>query len=254
MFRDLDASGRPGTLDRRQPAPLPSAQPVDQESAGLRARCSSRSNCSTARGRPCRGAAFAMFCGLSGVVYLINDVVDRESDRQPPAQAAAADCRRARCRSAAALAAAALLAVGGPGRGLRARLALRAPWPLGYLALQSLYSGPLKHIVIIDVLTLAHRVRAARDCRCGGHRRRDQPLAVRLHHPAGAVHRAGQAAARARAARRRRHQPSPDSRRVQRLPPRSDDRRRHRVDPDRVHLLHHQPGDRAEVRHRRGWA
>ena len=29
-------------------------------------------------------AAFAIFCGLSGAVYLVNDVADRESDRQHP--------------------------------------------------------------------------------------------------------------------------------------------------------------------------
>jgi len=29
-------------------------------------------------------AAFAIFCGLSGAVYLLNDVSDRESDRQHP--------------------------------------------------------------------------------------------------------------------------------------------------------------------------
>jgi 4-hydroxybenzoate polyprenyltransferase len=29
-------------------------------------------------------AAFAIFCALSGVVYLVNDVVDRDSDRQHP--------------------------------------------------------------------------------------------------------------------------------------------------------------------------
>src|SRR5712692_5671130 len=33
------------------------------------------------------GAAFAIFCALSGVVYLVNDVVDRESDRQHPLKA-----------------------------------------------------------------------------------------------------------------------------------------------------------------------
>src|SRR4051812_23472968 len=30
------------------------------------------------------GKAFAIFCALSGVVYLINDVMDRESDRLHP--------------------------------------------------------------------------------------------------------------------------------------------------------------------------
>src|SRR6476660_9783018 len=29
-------------------------------------------------------SAFAIFCGLSGVVYLVNDVMDRESDRMHP--------------------------------------------------------------------------------------------------------------------------------------------------------------------------
>src|SRR6476619_3348262 len=29
-------------------------------------------------------AAFGLFCALSGVVYLVNDVSDRESDRQHP--------------------------------------------------------------------------------------------------------------------------------------------------------------------------
>src|SRR5262245_35668459 len=31
--------------------------------------------------------AFAVFCGLSGVVYLVNDVADRDSDRKHPLKA-----------------------------------------------------------------------------------------------------------------------------------------------------------------------
>ena len=98
-------------------------------------------------------AAFAIFCALAGVVYLINDVADREADRRHPIK------RRRPIASGAvspatAIGTAAVLGV----------VALGFAWRLSpafagvaafYVALLALYSGPLKHIVILDVLTIA---------------------------------------------------------------------------------------------------
>ncbi|HVC19627.1 MAG TPA: decaprenyl-phosphate phosphoribosyltransferase [Vicinamibacterales bacterium] len=98
-------------------------------------------------------AAFAVFCVLSGVVYLINDVVDRESDRRHPVKA-----RRPIASGAlslrAALVAAALLGTGALAAAFWLRPALGGV-AVAYVVLQGLYSGPLKQIVIIDVLTIA---------------------------------------------------------------------------------------------------
>jgi len=97
--------------------------------------------------------AFVIFCALAGVVYLVNDVMDREQDRQHPRKRhrpIASGALEPRTALMAGLA----VAAGGLG----------AAWwmgpPLGvvataYLLLLVLYSGPLKHIVIIDVLTIA---------------------------------------------------------------------------------------------------
>jgi 4-hydroxybenzoate polyprenyltransferase len=98
-------------------------------------------------------AAFAIFCALSGVVYLINDIADRRIDREHP-------LKRRRPIAAGTLpvpiAAAAAAVIGAAA--LAASFALG--WELGlvaagYILLQALYSGPLKHIVIIDVLALS---------------------------------------------------------------------------------------------------
>ncbi len=98
-------------------------------------------------------AGFAVFCALSSVVYLINDVLDREGDRRHPLKRlrpiAAGDVS-----VAAALGTALLLGAGG----LSGAFALG--WRFGaiaafYLGLQTLYSISLKHIVIVDALTLA---------------------------------------------------------------------------------------------------
>jgi 4-hydroxybenzoate polyprenyltransferase len=98
-------------------------------------------------------AAFVVFCALSGVVYLLNDVADVEADRQHPIKmhrpiASGVLPVGVALTTAAALATVAL----GVAFWLRPLFGV-----LGavYLALLALYSGPLKHVVIIDVLTIA---------------------------------------------------------------------------------------------------
>lgn len=98
-------------------------------------------------------AAFLIFCALSGVVYLINDIADRHTDREHPLKrrrpiAAGTLPIPIAATTAAALCAAALTAA----FALNWKVGLVAA---GYVALQGLYSGPLKHIVIIDVLALS---------------------------------------------------------------------------------------------------
>jgi 4-hydroxybenzoate polyprenyltransferase len=99
------------------------------------------------------GSAFAVFCALSGVVYLINDVADRNGDRLHPLKAQ---------RPIASGALAVPIAVGVALALAAASLAVAyligpafAAAAAAYLALQILYSFLLKHIVIIDVLTIA---------------------------------------------------------------------------------------------------
>jgi 4-hydroxybenzoate polyprenyltransferase len=98
-------------------------------------------------------AAFGIFCGLSSAVYLGNDIVDRENDRRHPMKAMRPIASGALPVSIALAAAAAIGAVTmAAAAGLGWQFATVA---VAYLALQALYSGPLKQIVIIDVLTLS---------------------------------------------------------------------------------------------------
>jgi 4-hydroxybenzoate polyprenyltransferase len=98
-------------------------------------------------------AAFAVFCALSGVVYVVNDIMDREADRRHPLKA-----RRPIASGALSP------ALAGGVVAVVAIVTLSSAFALGvdfgfvalaYLVLQTLYSGPLKHIVILDVLTIA---------------------------------------------------------------------------------------------------
>ncbi len=99
------------------------------------------------------GLGFLLLCVVSGVVYLVNDLVDLEKDRQHP---------RKRYRPlpagdlspGVAVAAALILGVGA----LAAAVALDGAFALrlgGYLALQLAYSFILKHVVLIDVMAIA---------------------------------------------------------------------------------------------------
>ena len=97
--------------------------------------------------------AFVVFCALSGVVYLINDVVDREADRLHPVKArrpiAVGDVT-----AGPAIGVALALAAGA----VAAAFALGSTFGLvsaGYLMLLGFYSGPLKRLVLVDVMTIA---------------------------------------------------------------------------------------------------
>lgn len=98
-------------------------------------------------------AAFVTFCGLSGAVYLINDVSDRDADRQHPLKrtrpiASGQLPVRVALVTAGALAAAAIAGA------TLMRPAFGAV-AVAYLLLLLLYSAGLKHVVIIDVLAIA---------------------------------------------------------------------------------------------------
>jgi 4-hydroxybenzoate polyprenyltransferase len=98
-------------------------------------------------------AAFAVFCALSGVVYLLNDVADREADRRHPLKKHRPIASGGLAVPAALIAACVIVVLA-----LAAAFSLRPQFgffALGYVALLVFYSGPLKHVVIIDVLTIA---------------------------------------------------------------------------------------------------
>jgi 4-hydroxybenzoate polyprenyltransferase len=97
--------------------------------------------------------AFVVFCALSSTVYLVNDVLDREQDRRHPLKADRPIASGALGPTVAVVAAAAL--------GVTAMIvALGLGWRFfeiaaGYLVLLVAYSAFLKHVVIVDVLTIS---------------------------------------------------------------------------------------------------
>jgi len=98
-------------------------------------------------------AAFAIFCLISSAVYLINDLVDIENDKMHPVKRNRPLASGRLPKSAAIVAAIVIIAACIP-----ASLALNkafAAIALGYLVLMIAYSFILKHLVIIDVMTIA---------------------------------------------------------------------------------------------------
>jgi 4-hydroxybenzoate polyprenyltransferase len=98
-------------------------------------------------------AAFGIFCALSGTVYLLNDVADRDRDRRHP-EKRDRPIASGRLGVAAALAVAIVLAAAALGASVavNGRFALVA---LAYLVLLGVYSAWLKHVVIVDVLVVS---------------------------------------------------------------------------------------------------
>ena len=98
-------------------------------------------------------AAFAVFCALSGVVYLFNDLADRAADQQHPLKRLRPIASGRLSQSTAAIAATILGIVS-----LVAAVLLSPMFAVlsaTYVALLILYSIVLKHLVIIDALTIA---------------------------------------------------------------------------------------------------
>ena len=98
-------------------------------------------------------AAFVVFCGLSSAMYLINDVVDRAEDRRHPAKS-----RRPIAAGTVSPEAALIGAAGLGGTALGVAFWLGRPFglvALAFVGLLVLYNQLLKHMVILDVFTIA---------------------------------------------------------------------------------------------------
>jgi 4-hydroxybenzoate polyprenyltransferase len=99
------------------------------------------------------GAAFLLFCALSGAIYLLNDVADAEKDRLHPE-------KRRRPVASGALPRGLAIAVGVALIAVALVLSFRLSLDFGlvaaaYAVLLTAYSVWLKRLVILDVLTVA---------------------------------------------------------------------------------------------------
>ena len=98
-------------------------------------------------------AAFAIFCALSGAIYLFNDVADREADQRHPLKRER-PIASGQLPSRTAVTVGIILAAGGiaASSGLGRLFTVVAAT---YLSAMVLYSVALKHVVIVDVLMIA---------------------------------------------------------------------------------------------------
>jgi 4-hydroxybenzoate polyprenyltransferase len=98
-------------------------------------------------------AAFVAYCAISSSAYLVNDVRDREDDRLHPVKRARPIARGELSVRAAVVFAAVLAALA---LGLTGALGLTSvAFLLAFAALQAGYTLALKHVVLLDVLTIA---------------------------------------------------------------------------------------------------
>ena len=97
--------------------------------------------------------AFVIFCALSGAIYLVNDVADRDKDRlHPKKRERPVAAGRLSVRVALGIATALVVAALAAATRLSAGFMLVA---VAYVVLLVAYSAWLKHVVIVDVLTVA---------------------------------------------------------------------------------------------------
>lgn len=96
---------------------------------------------------------FAVFCLVCSAVYLVNDVLDAESDRQHPAKQMR-PIASGQVSAGQALATAGLLAIVGLALGFSVDVELGLA-TAGYIVLMLGYSTLIKHLVILDVFAIA---------------------------------------------------------------------------------------------------
>lgn len=97
--------------------------------------------------------AFFLFCFISGSVYILNDVVDLEQDKKHP-QKSKRPIAAGKLKPSVAIATGVIILM------LATTIAFSLSFPFGmvavsYLILQILYSFYLKHVVILDVFSVA---------------------------------------------------------------------------------------------------